>query len=71
MRRKKSWIKSKKIAYGVALALTCGLFSTAYAEQTQNSIYNEAITGNVEKDLTYVTNGILDVNTGEYNLPKI
>ncbi|MDY4919934.1 MAG: hypothetical protein SO119_02505, partial [Phascolarctobacterium sp.] len=70
MRRKKSWIKSKKIAYGVALALTCGLFSTAYAEQTQNSIYNEAITGNVEKDLTYVTNGILDVNTGEYNFTK-
>ena len=47
---KSSWIRSKKLALGIAVALGCSLMSVTSAEQTEAD-FTAPITGDIEKDV--------------------
>lgn len=67
---KSSWIRSKKLALGIAVALGCSLMSVTSAEQTE-AHFTAPITGDIEKDVTY--SGILEVpakNNNVYTFTK-
>lgn len=62
---KLSWIRSKKLALGIAVALGCSLMSVTSAEQTEAD-FTAPITGDIEKDVTY--SSILEVPSKNNNV---
>ena len=62
---KSSWIRSKKLALGIAVALGCSLMSVTSAEQTEAD-FMAPITGDIEKDVAY--SGILEVPSKNNNV---
>ncbi|WP_293692987.1 hypothetical protein, partial [uncultured Phascolarctobacterium sp.] len=62
---KSSWVRTKKITLGIALALGCSLMSVAYAEQTEAD-FTAPITGDIEKDVAY--SGIVEVPAKNNNI---